>query len=246
MCPPRTVQYTGFEGTVMVDTRTADGPGPAPSFVACPTFGSQALALAIAATLGLGSTASAGVLVFTTQTREITASVEDRLNGFNETNSASSADFGPFNQGVSAAVLSGPGVAHASQNSVLDPFAGIQTNVSVSAIGSINYQQRATASSLCFVQFDVTEPCDAILWFSGFAADFNFVGPGMSFSMMDTFGPAPIALVPGTYTMQSSVSIANGSSQGFGSGMSARLTVPSPSTAILLLAALRTAARRRR
>lgn len=200
----------------------------------------------VAICAGVTSLASGSIIDYTSQSRGVSVAVEDRLNGYSESHVATAPNFGPFNQGVSASVPGGPGTASAYHNSILDPLAGIQVQVVVTALGSINFQQRGSGSSWFTVHFDITELCQATLTYSTFAGEFSLQGPGVSFNTVPDFGPATVTLMPGSYTMQAQADFSNGSSEGSGAFATVSLVIPSPGCACVLLLASATQRRSRR
>lgn len=203
-------------------------------------------ALAAACVVASGQ-ASASPIVFTSQSRSITATVEDHLNSYTESHTEVATDFGVFNRGVGASVPGGPGLASASQNSTLNADTGINATLYVSAIGSVNYQQTGYGSSSFFVAFDVLEPTTAMVTFGSFAADFSLSGPDLHIGMgLDSFGPEAVLLMPGQYRLNANASFFNGSSSGSGAYVVASVVIPSAgSLALLVLGAGMCVGRRR-
>lgn len=200
-----------------------------------------------AACVVAASQASASPIVFTSQSRSVTATVEDHLNSYTESHTEVASDFGVFNRSVGASVPGGPGTASASQNSILNADTGISATLYVSAIGSANHQQTGYGSSSFFVTFEVLEPTTAMITFSSFAADFSLSGPDLHIGMgIDSFGPEAVFLTPGQYTLSANASFFNGSSSGSGAYVGATVVIPSAGSLALLALSAGMCVRRRR
>ncbi len=193
------------------------------------------------------SQVSASPIVFTSQSRSITVTVEDHLYGYTESHTEVASDFGVFNRSVSASVPGGPGLANASQNSTLNADTGINASLYVSAIGSVNYQQTGYGSSSFFVAFDVLEPTTAMITLSTFAGSFSLSGPDGNIGMgLDSFGPEAVLLTPGQYRLGASAEFFNAWSSGSGAYASVSIVIPSAGSLALLAVGAGLCVRRRR